>query len=104
MFAFFYTAPLPASSPTKAPPYHPSASSSPSTSSKGRHSSLILILGIGAGVLFIAIISLLVVCLCMSRQEKTKAPPMETGKCGIYLFSSCHSSAKANFKFYVQIA
>lgn len=73
-------APLPATSPAKPPPYRPPASTSFSSSNKGKHSSLILILGIGAGVLFIAIMSLLIVCLCMFRQEKPKAPPIETEK------------------------
>lgn len=102
-YRIFYAAPLPATSPAKAPPYHPPASTSLSTSNKGKHSSLILILGLGAGVLFIAITSLLIVCLCMFRQEKPKAPPIETGN-----FFFPHSNAyyidKQTSTFKVQIS
>ncbi|KAL5561026.1 hypothetical protein UlMin_030773 [Ulmus minor] len=74
-------APTVATSPVKAPSsYKSPTSSSVNASNKGRHSNLILIIGIGAGLLFIAIIFLLVLCLCMFRQEKTKAPPLDTEK------------------------
>ena len=75
----WYTAPVIAMSPAKAPPRLPSTHTSLETSNEGKHTSLILIVGIGSGILIIVIVSVLVICSCTSRQGKTKASPKELG-------------------------
>jgi hypothetical protein len=74
-----FTAPLVATSPVGASPYHSPTATSLGASNKERHSNLTVILGIGAGIMFFAIVFVIIICLCAFRQGKTKASLVETG-------------------------